>query len=243
MSSPDLPQSAVCPFGELLDKRILGEFSPEDKEKLEAHLRSGCPSCSERWKLEEGLEGLIAGAMEPLAKEAEKRRVPVLDKLRDRLEREDEFRRERRRRRIGMNAVLFLIVSLGVTLLSIEYFAYAAMRKKLLRAQKVACETELNAMRLALLKLAIERGSSEVPRDRSQLLIALSWKRKDTDRVYYAIDTQRIEPLSGLLLDPWNRPYVYKRVGETIKLYSVGPNGADEDGGGDDVSVTGVLPR
>jgi hypothetical protein len=240
----DLPQSALCPFGELLDKRILGEFTPDDRARLDAHLKEGCPSCSERWKAEESLEGLIQGAMEPIVHDVEKRRAPVLSKLNERLAREEDYRRERRRRRIGMNAVLFLIMILGVTLLSVEYFAYAAMRRKLLRAQRVVAETELGAIRLALLKLALERGHDAVPKDRAGLLVALSQKRTDTDRVYYSIDSSRIDPSNGLLLDPWGHPYVYRLVGDQLRIHSTGPNGVDEEGAGDDVGgITAILPR
>ena len=39
------------------------------------------------------------------------------------------------------------------------------------------------------------------------------------------------------LLDPWGHPFVY-RVGSSLKyqLYSIGPNGVDENGKGDDIS-------
>jgi hypothetical protein len=239
----DLPSSTVCPFDALLDKRILGEFTAEDRSRLEEHLASGCPQCTERAKQEGKLETLIDGAVAPLAQEAERRKRPFLDKLEDRLEREDDFRRQRRRRRIGMNAVLFLIMILGVALLSAEYFAYAAMRKKLLRAQRAATETEVKAILLAVHKLAEERGAAAVPADRSALLTALAQRRRDIDRPYYSPDPSRIEPSAGLLLDTWGRPYVYKRTGDQVRLYSLGQNGADEDGLGDDIAIELILPR
>lgn len=240
----DLPQSALCPFGELLDKRILGEFTPEDRERLDAHLKGGCPSCGERWKHEETIEGLIHGAMEPIAREVERRRGPVLDKLKDRIEKEDQLRRDlRRRRRVGMNGILFLIVALGVTLLSAEFFAYLAMSKKLTKAQRQVAETEVSALRLALMKLALEKGSGEVPKDRAGLYDALRQRRIDADRSYYLPDPGRLDPSTLLLLDPWGRPYIYKRVGDQFKIYSVGLNGTDEDGTGDDVGgASAILP-
>ena len=39
-------------------------------------------------------------------------------------------------------------------------------------------------------------------------------------------------------LDPWGHAYIYRDRGDgrTPKIYSFGPNGIDEDGGGDDIS-------
>lgn len=60
---------------------------------------------------------------------------------------------------------------------------------------------------------------------------------------YYKFLQEHISP-SGELLDRWQRPFVYKvgvkvRGGTALgfRLYSLGPNGADENGGGDDISV------
>lgn len=46
----------------------------------------------------------------------------------------------------------------------------------------------------------------------------------------------------GLLLDPWGYPYIYERYdpGDNLRwhtyvIYSIGPNGVDEDGNGDDI--------
>ena len=45
---------------------------------------------------------------------------------------------------------------------------------------------------------------------------------------------------SGEFLDPWSRPYIYEsgnpRPG--FRLYSVGPNGKDEGGAGDDIMIS-----
>ncbi|MEZ0229845.1 MAG: type II secretion system protein GspG [Planctomycetota bacterium] len=241
----DLPQSALCPFGELLDKRILGEFTDADRERLEAHLKGGCPTCGERWKAEETIEGLIHGASEPMVREVERRREPFLDKLKIRIEKEDQLRRDlRRRRRVGMNGILFLIITLGVTLISAEFFWYRTMQIKLARAQRVVADTELSAIRMAIMKRALERGAAAVPNDRVGLLGALSERRLDApQRMYYQADPSRIDPVSLLLLDPWGKPYVYNRVGDQFTVYSVGVNGQDEGGAGDDVGgVKAILP-
>ncbi|KAF0246147.1 MAG: hypothetical protein FD180_978 [Planctomycetota bacterium] len=60
---------------------------------------------------------------------------------------------------------------------------------------------------------------------------------------YGGILLEHVAP-SGELLDRWQRPFVYKvgvkvRGGSALgfRLYSLGPNGADENGEGDDISV------
>jgi len=45
--------------------------------------------------------------------------------------------------------------------------------------------------------------------------------------------------IQSRILDPWDHPFAYRRTpgrGEPFVLYSVGPNGIDENGKGDDVS-------
>jgi len=240
----DLPRSAVCPFDALLDRRILGDLPPEDRARLDEHVTSGCPSCGPRLKAEESLESLFVRAMEPVAQEIGERRNPFLEKLRGSIEREEEQRRDRRRRRLGMNTALFLILMLGVALLSAEYFAYVSLRAKRIKAERAAAETEVHAIVSALAKLAAERGSAAIPQDRSGLLQALAQKRKDAPgRTYYAVDSTRIDTQTGLLLDPWGHPYVYRHKPDEIMLYSVGPNGADEGGMGDDIAISLILPR
>jgi len=45
-------------------------------------------------------------------------------------------------------------------------------------------------------------------------------------------------PYSAVALDGWNRPFVYRMAGEGPPiLYSIGPNGIDEQGTGDDLKA------
>lgn len=41
----------------------------------------------------------------------------------------------------------------------------------------------------------------------------------------------------GIVPDGWGKAFVYKPAGESYKLYSCGPNGADEGGAGDDITI------
>jgi hypothetical protein len=240
----DLPQSTVCPFGELLDKRILGDFTPEDRARLEEHLKQGCPSCAERWKTEEKLESTIEDVITPLAREAERRKPFVLDKLKEQLAKEDALRSGRRRRRVGLNAALMLILLLGVTLLSAEYLAYYPVRLRLLQARKAAAFTEETSMLVGLHKLYEQRGKEALPRNAGELVKALGQRRIEVARPYFT--PTKVD--DNLAVDPWGHPYVYKLVPDVgtpteIRVYSIGPNGIDEDGLGDDIEIRLALPR
>jgi hypothetical protein len=46
-------------------------------------------------------------------------------------------------------------------------------------------------------------------------------------------------PQAGLRNDGWGNGFIYHPTGNEFKLYSVGPNGQDEGGQGDDVTVEG----
>lgn len=57
---------------------------------------------------------------------------------------------------------------------------------------------------------------------------------------YYEFRESQLDP-ELRVLDPWRHPYVYRvhrREGKAdrVELYSVGPNGIDEAGKGDDVT-------
>jgi len=45
-------------------------------------------------------------------------------------------------------------------------------------------------------------------------------------------------PIHAIALDGWNRPFVYRMAGEARPvLYSIGANGVDEHGAGDDLTA------
>jgi hypothetical protein len=230
----------TCPFEELLLKRVLGDATDDDRARLAEHVSQGCPTCAPRFQEEENLERLIDGAFNPLAEEVEKRRAPVLDRLRLELERDGDRRQNRRFRRLGMNALMFLTVLMGIALLSSEYLMFAAITKKLVRSQVVVAETEIHA-----LVLALERHGRELqflPEDTKAILPALETVRKDGIRIYYSVDRNRIK--DGCLLDPWKNPYQYRRTAGGAQMWSMGPNGRDEQGLGDDISRALILiPR
>lgn len=73
------------------------------------------------------------------------------------------------------------------------------------------------------------------PEDGNQNLVSALFPK------YAVFQPQEIK--SGLLIDPWGKPYIYRRCNpandiqcNAYVIYSVGPNGVDENSNGDDIS-------
>jgi hypothetical protein len=69
---------------------------------------------------------------------------------------------------------------------------------------------------------------------------AVQWTREH-GRAPTSSEGLGVLPLRGFpMLDGWKQPIVYRARGASapaeFHIYSIGPNGIDEDGGGDDVS-------
>lgn len=220
----------LCPFAEILERRVLGDSSEEEDAKLIEHVEQGCPTCAPRFQEDRHLTGLIEGALEPVALEVEARRAIVLSKISDAIARDEEARRTRRLRRMSVNTVLLVTIVSAVVVLSVEYLMMVAVWKRVARAQRVAAEAEENAIVVAMERYRRERG--ELPSEKGWLA-SLSGPRRDKAGPYYSPDPRRVK--NGEFLDPWGRPYVYQRTNDGARVISVGPNGRDEGGAGDDV--------
>ncbi|MCH2101926.1 MAG: type II secretion system protein GspG, partial [Planctomycetes bacterium] len=64
---------------------------------------------------------------------------------------------------------------------------------------------------------------------------------KSLDDLLGEVDGQPLLDTPGAAVpnDPWGSPYIYRQMANGFMIYSVGPNGQDEGGQGDDVSVEG----
>ena len=99
------------------------------------------------------------------------------------------------------------------------------------------CETLLLQMRRGLEMYYMQRGEYP-PSERGGL--AVTAEGNEQHRPYFMFqESQRDD--RGRILDPWGRPFRYlpRRVGQPYSgrmLYSMGPNGVDEYGSGDDLS-------
>ncbi len=81
------------------------------------------------------------------------------------------------------------------------------------------------------------------PTDNEALVKGLSEDPNDVDWMGPYMEFKQEELQAGQLLDPWSAPYHYISVNggapvhrqSSYDLYSLGPNGQDEEGGGDDI--------
>jgi hypothetical protein len=215
--------AVTCPFGELVERRILGAVSDEERLRLEAHLAQGCPSCAPLVSEQDHLERLIQGAFRPLEHEIERRRGVVVDRVKEAVAREDARNQDRRRRRVGVNAILFFIVLTGTIMIAAAYVMTAAYyRSRVALAKREQARAEVNALVVALFRYRREH-QNELPLDTIQLGVSLGEKRSGSDRAYYTPDATSLR--DGAILDPWGHPYVYERRTDGALVWSHGPTG------------------
>lgn len=121
---------------------------------------------------------------------------------------------------------IFLIIGATV-LLSAQILFSADFRYETKKVKATIAKIELGLKRYRIV-------NDTCPEDGNRTLISALCPD------YITFQPQDIK--EGLLFDPWGHPYVYQRYdpGDNLRwhtyvIYSVGPNGADEDGSGDDI--------
>ncbi|MBI3724405.1 hypothetical protein HY251_10695 [bacterium] len=247
----------MCPFAELLDRHVTGDSSSEDDARLDEHVGQGCPSCAPRfheWNRpvapdeEAQLESLIVGAMRPIEDQVEARRLDMLRKISARISKEEKNREGRVKRRRSLNTLLFGTIGVTIALLMFGYVATLRLATWKVRAQREQAFSEIGAILDALRRYSREHGFP--PLESVPLGKSLEERRLDLQQYFEPRHERRDEngrvtdsagiDGEGYLLDPWGRRYVYKRVTGGARIRSLGPNGKDEGGTGDD--ITGDVP-
>jgi general secretion pathway protein G len=77
----------------------------------------------------------------------------------------------------------------------------------------------------------------------AELVVALTEGGEDPDWLGPYMEFKQDELEDDEVIDPWGQPYVYTSINggspvhrpRSYDLYSIGPNGADDDGGEDDI--------
>jgi hypothetical protein len=176
------------------------------------------------------LDGLLAQAYTSASDNMEPSRLSVLQRVRAQVDDEDASARRRGRRRALR--VLFYVFNLAaVVMIVIAYLGNRmAIRVLELNAQRMATQTEVTALTRALVRYAADHRSSPLPKTMPELLTALAPPEGEP---YYPLDVRRRQ--DGGYLDDFGRPYLFRFERDRALIYSMGPNGQDEAGGGDDV--------
>ena len=199
----------------------------------------------------EGLEPQLAAALEVVDEalllavaradeRLEQRRALVMDRVQAAI-RADDLDQGRRLRRRHLRAVFYATLLTCMSLIVAAYIGTAAaIRLKHRRAQKGATETELRALSNALQRYVADGG--ELPQDAASLWRALATPQPSDDaRAYISLAPERFE--GTLYRDDYGNPYRYRPEEGRVLIYSLGANGRDERGLGDDLPVWIVLAR
>jgi len=246
-------QTGFCPFVPLCERELAGpELNDAEQESLERHLSLGCPVCEERieWNLAGGgpdddpradvrrvLGTTLARAVDDADAELGSRQALVLGRLDDRLRRE-EAQRARRIRRRHLRAFFYVTNVAAVLLLVMAYVGtIAAARLQQRTAQALATKTEIQALATALSAYVKEHG--QLPPDLDAFVEALGGARAERESPYYYFAEDRLAERDGARVyeDDFGHVYRYRPGQGRALIYSVGPDGEDDQGQDDDLAA------
>lgn len=228
-----------CPEQDLIDRKALGTLTEEETRALQAHVAS-CPECEARLREATYLETLLVGCFRETAEGLESPKASILARL-------VEDRPSRRvkpegdevvlRRRLRWGFVLVVTHIAAVFLIAVAFAMYHAAFAYKHRALVARARTEVQSLAQRL----VDYGKvNAFPGDGIENLVkALSEPKPEGDRRWAFFDPQSLA--GDAYLDPWGHPYRYHSphgLGSgDVFVYSIGENGVDEGGRGDDVSA------
>jgi hypothetical protein len=238
---------SACPFVPLCQRDFTGpELAVDELERLQGHLSEGCAECEQviedqlsgsgegelatvQHELTEQLSGALAHAEAAMAPV----QTAVLARVQDRIK-DGDLLRQRRLRRRALRAVFYVVNLAALFMLTMAYVGTVVAAKYVQReGQALTTRTELQAMIAALHRYEDERG--ELPPDSRSLVEALQQTRLDREGIpHFPFEPSRLGP-DGYL-DDFGHPYRYDPIGSRAVIYSVGPNGRDDDAEQDDLA-------
>lgn len=219
-----------------LEKFLWGEATPEEVAKFESH-SAGCVSCREAFGAAAFFDGALKGALPAMASQIGNPREAVLEKITigNLMNARPPSWKTIRWRAVRWVLLFGLLATLAV---SFEGFVTVALaRKKMLRE---LCAAEVKTFGSFIQRHDDPTGISRLGAENSDMVADLVtyWSRRGFRRSY-PFDEDRV--VDGQALDPWDKPYVYQSTGDSFVLYSLGENGRDDQGGGDDVTYSSTL--
>ncbi len=134
--------------------------------------------------------------------------------------------------------LLVVIAILGILISLVTAGAQAARRRGAITKAKAT----LSAVETAIAMYDADLGHYP-PTENENLVKTLQETQEDLDWQGPYIEFKKEELQDGKLLDSWGNPYVYVSVEggspthreHSYDLFSYGPNGVDDQGGGDDI--------
>lgn len=195
------------------------EPSPEELAALEAAFESEFGAALGQ------AHDQAAQVMEPLKSD-------VLARVRQSLE--DESIGARRRDRRRHLRILFYVVNLvAIVMICVTYvMTQAAIRLKETEGRILATQTEVVTLTRALVRELAEDKSAPVPNNLPELIMRVAKTKANPDG--YPFSKRRLR--DGTYVDDFGRPYRVLSERDRLLFYSLGPNGRDEFGQGDDIT-------
>lgn len=234
----ELPTSVECPYYELALKRILGNLSGEEEGQLLIHIES-CEVCRSIDEESRELEGFIKTKSNELERELASTRDQLFDRINQEIRKPTEqiapepAAPQRSRGRIILYAGQLAAVGILAALWLVSYSSVKRIQKQ---EQRRFTRTEVRA--LTTVTQAFQKNERRLPAPGNAALVAeLSRPIPEKQRPYFPFDAERLR--DGRFLDPWSQPYIYRVEDSGFRIYSSGPDGIDERGGGDDI----VMPQ
>lgn len=226
----------VCPYENLLEQQVLGELEGEDEARLDEHT-SKCSHCRAMFSDLQDLQVLFDSQVAEAEQEFRPGRPDLLARINKEIRNTDELVTTRKLRRLNSRFILYTTQLVAVVMIVLTYVASMVSVMTLKRREQVRfTENEIRAL-IAVTKTYQKVNQGLPPTGNAALVERLSQpiKRLPTElRPYFPFDKARLN--QGLFVDTWKRPYVYNVGEKGFVIYSLGPNGKDDGGKGDDIS-------
>lgn len=242
MTSP--AETGTCPFAALVERDLTDGPSDLDhleQARLEAHLDQGCPVCEgmlehsltasdARGDLDPGVGRAVEDAAERMAAN----RTAVMARVEEQVRHERAAQVSRLRRR-HLRVLFYLVNVAALVMLIVAYVGtVVVVRVRQRAAQRVATATELQALVRALTRYVKDHDG--LPADGKALVVELGRSTSLGSAPYYRFDPSRL--IDGQYVDDFGRVYRYAPGLDHALVYSVGPDGQDAGGQGDDIGAS-----
>ena len=226
-----------CPLRELSERVALGvDLSVEEEGRLHGHDVEGCQDCSSGVTEVAKIDGLMGETYESVGQVLDKRKSSRLREIEEQV-RLIELAPPRRLRRLNWRFVLYATNIAAALLLAVNFTALVAILKLRVQGRRDTARTEVRTLTIAL--ATYQRDHGQLPSDAGALVELLSRERTSgTGQVYFRFQVER-RKVQGYL-DPWGQPYRYEVDAEApsgFRFWSLGRDGIDDGGHGDDVQI------
>ena len=227
----------ACPYEDLLEQQILGILAIDEVVRLTEHTEK-CSQCKAAYSELQDLENLFDSQSSEIDGLFQPGRPDLLARISKEIRNTDDYITPRRLRRLNSRFILYAIQLVAVVMIVLIYVASMASVMTLKRREQVRfTKNEIRAL-VAVTRTYRRVNQKLPPKGNASLVDHLSQpmdRKNSVTRPYFPFDPKRLN--DGLFMDAWKRPYVYRTQMNAFEIYSLGPNGQDESGAGDDIKL------